>query len=192
METRLRRVTGPQLEPVTLDEVKTQIRLDHAEDDAFLTRIIKAAREHVESIAWRGIITQTWELVADEFPSCEIELPRGNLVSVTSVRYVDGAGVLQTLAGSEYSVDTVSVPGRILPAYGKTWPTSREQWDAVKVEYVVGWAQNAVPESLKQAILLVVSHMYEYRVSEITGTIVSEVRFAVDNLLEPHRLNLVG
>ena len=45
-----------------------------------------------------------------------------------------------------------------------------------------------VPQSIKQAILLLVSHMNEMRQPEITGTIISKVEFAVNSLLDPYRV----
>ena len=185
-------ITAPTLEPVTLVEAKKQLQLEHALDDTFVGTLITAARKYVEEICWRGLVTQTWEVVARDFSADKgegIELPKGNLVAIASVKYVDGAGVEQTLvATTDYVPDAVSVPGRVRLAYSKSWPDARDQWDAVKIRYSVGWAPASVPGPLKQAILLLVSQMYEHRTPEITGTIVSSVGFAADSLLRPYRL----
>ena len=187
MRTRL--VTPPALEPVTLAEAKAHLRLEGAEDDAYVTALIQAARQHVEEVCWRGLVTQTWETVLEGFPFCaELDLPGGNLGSIASVTYVDATGAEQTLATSVYEADTLSVPGRLLLAYGESWPATRCQWNAVKARYTVGWAVADVPAPIKQAILLLVAHFYEQRNPEITGTIVSKVEFAVDALLAPYRL----
>jgi hypothetical protein len=45
------------------------------------------------------------------------------LQSVTTVKYYDASGVLQTLASTVYQVDTVSQPGRIVLAPTQIWPT---------------------------------------------------------------------
>jgi hypothetical protein len=49
---------------------------------------------------------QTWLLALDAFPAWEIELPQPPLISVASVKYIDDAGDLVTLASSEYKVST--------------------------------------------------------------------------------------
>jgi hypothetical protein len=71
----------------------------------------------------------------------EIFLPFPPLVSVDSIKYVDDAtGTQTTLAASEYSVDAVSEPARITPAYGKSWPATRNQAGAVEVTFTAGYA----------------------------------------------------
>jgi len=212
-------VTAPASEPVTLAEAKTQLNLEIPDDDTFVSELIKTARQYVEEVLSRALFTQTWGLYLDAFPpSCgygvslgycppaprpgvdprAIALPRGQLTvlamaapAVSSVKYIDSAGTLQTLvADTDYIVDTVSVPPRVIPAYGKNWPAARCQWNAVQVVYAVGWVDTAsIPAPLKQAILLLVSQMYEHRTPEVIGTIISKVQFTFDALLAPYRIH---
>lgn len=187
MLTRI--ITPPAQEPITLAEAKAHLRLENTLDDVTVAMLIQTARQYVEEVTWRGIVSQTWELVMDSFPTEEyFELPKGKLASVTSITYLDTAGAAQVLAGSEYEVDSTSEPGKVRLAYEKTWPITRSRWNAVVTRYVVGWDVDVVPRPIKHAILLLVSQMYEHRTPEITGTIVSAVRFAVDALLGPYRL----
>lgn len=186
---RLRVVTPPASEPVTLVEAKAHLRLEGTDDDTYVSALIQAARQHVEEVCWRGVVTQTREAVLECFPDSDgVELPGGNLASITSVTYTDADGASQTLATSVYEADTVSVPGRMLLAYDQSWPSTRSQWDAVRVRYVVGWAVADVPAPLKQALLLLVSQLYEHRTPEVTGVSMGKVGFAVDALLSPYRL----
>lgn len=190
-------ITAPADEPVTLAEAKSHLRLEHALDDAAVTAAITAARQWVEEVCWRGLVTQTWERVESAFPADSslalerqgLELPMGNLVSVTSLKYIDPDGVERTaVLNTDYVIDTVNVPGRVRRAYAKSWPSVRSQWDAVRCRYVVGWATGEVPKPLKNALLLLVSQLYEHRTPEVTGTIISKVAFAVEALIAPYRL----
>jgi uncharacterized phiE125 gp8 family phage protein len=187
---RLHLVTPPATEPVSLAEAKAHLRLEPEQtaEDAYLAVLIQAARQYAEEVCWRGLVTQKWEAVLEGFSGAEMELPRGHLDSIVSVTYVDEAGVVQTVAPATYEADTVSVPGRLLLAYGQSWPSARAQWNAVRVRYTVGWAAAEVPATIRQALLLLVAHLYEQRTPEVVGTIVSPVRFAVDSLLSPYRL----
>jgi len=64
----LRLITAPSAEPATVDEVKLDARIDGPELDATIELLIKAARQRCEDLTGRALITQTWELVLDEFP----------------------------------------------------------------------------------------------------------------------------
>lgn len=186
------RVTEPTTEPLTLQEAKDHLRLEHNLDDVYVQALIRAAREYVEKVTWRALMNQTWLATACGFPTrCDfIELPKGNLVSVEAVTYLDGAGVQQTLSPTLYELDQDSVPGRLWLMYGASWPTTLDRWNAVRVRYVAGYGTTTdkVPQPVRQAMLLLVSQMYEHRVPEITGTIVAKVNFAVEALLAMYRL----
>ena len=165
-------VTGPTEEPVTLQEAKDHLRVDVASDDTLVQRLIADAREWAERFTRRALVTQTWRLWLDEFPDGPgtygpaIVLPGGKVQSVSSVKYIDAAGVLQTLAGAEYALvaKDPQKPAQLVPAYGKAWPGTRGEPNAVQVEYVTGYgAAAAVPAIVRQAILLHVGWHYENR-----------------------------
>ncbi|MGG2476239.1 head-tail connector protein, partial [Rhizobium sp. BR5] len=58
----------PQVEPLTLAEVKAHLRLDTAEEDALLAALIRTAREHLERTTGLCLIRQTWRLYLDRWP----------------------------------------------------------------------------------------------------------------------------
>lgn len=191
MNNSTRVVTPPTFEPVTLAEAKAHFRIEHNLDDAFIAVCVQAAREHAEEHCWRGIPTQTLEYILPAFP-CEdyITLPRGGLASVTSVKYLrDTDGAQQTWNASNYMVDSVAVPGKVRLAYGISWPSARDQYNAVAIQYVVGWDAASTPAPIKAAILILAAQMYEYRTVEVLGTIVSKVGFTFNNLLDKYRIN---
>ncbi|MCI0420082.1 MAG: head-tail connector protein [Acidobacteria bacterium] len=162
-------ITGPITEPVTLADAKSHLRVDTTDEDAYLSALIKAAREKLEQDMRRAFVQQIWEMFMDCFPD-EITIPLPPLVSVTSVKYLDTAGTEQTLATSEYVVDAKSEPGRIALAYGKSWPSTRDTLNAVTVRFVAGYgaagatnSSQAVPEGIRQAIKFLVAHWYDNR-----------------------------
>lgn len=120
----------------------------------------------------------------------EIYLPYSPLISVDSIKYIDEYGMQQTLATSLYKVDSVSEPARILPAYGSTWPATRNEINAIEVTLTAGWDTPAsVPQPIKSWMLLRLAAMYENRESDIVlqrGT-VDSLPF-VDSLLAPYRV----
>lgn len=175
---RLSLVTGPENEPITLDEAKLQTRRDHVtHDDRYLEDIcIPAARDRGEKETERQFITATWELTLDRFPACRyIELPKPPLQSVTSVQYVDEDGATQTLSTSLYTVDSPQGPacarGRILLKYDEEWPSTRCQENAVTIRFVAGYGDDPVdvPARIKMAMLLDIGSLYEIREDYIIG-----------------------
>jgi uncharacterized phiE125 gp8 family phage protein len=174
--------TPPAIEPVTRAEAKRFARITTDVDDDLVDNLITAARLGIE--AWTGLqlITATWKLLIDGFPSSylpddswrfpgvraarvtEIVLPRPPLLSVTSVKYIDLDGVQQTLA-TTWTADTVARPGRILLDYGEAWPSIRRQPNAVEIIYQAGFgnAVTDVPENVKLALKMLLNDAYEHR-----------------------------
>ena len=182
-------ITAPADEPVTLAEAKAHLRIEHSLDDAFINTAITAARQYAEQFCWRGFVTQTWERTLDAFPAEEfIALPKGNLASITSIIYTDENGSAATLASSVYEADAVSVPGFARLKYDQDWPSARDHWNAVKVRYVVGWADVAsIPPAIKQGMLLLIGHWYKNRESSVIGSL-RDLPFGVESLWAPHRV----
>lgn len=174
--------TQPATEPVTLAEAKAHLRIDTTADDTLIESLITAARQWCEDYERRAYVTQTITVKLDRFTN-KIVLPKPKLQSVTSVKYIDTAGVEQTLSTDIYNVDTYREPGRITLAYNQSWPTTRDDYNAVEIVYVAGYGDAAdVPDRVKCAIKLIVGHLYENR--ESTAPIsIHEVPFTVTALL---------
>ena len=64
-------VTPPAEEPISLDEAKSDMRVDadFTEHDALIEGYIAAGRQHAETICRRAFVTQSWRITADRFPS---------------------------------------------------------------------------------------------------------------------------
>ena len=153
-------------------------------ENDLIADLITAAREYAENFQHRCYITQTIELVLDEFPDDEIVVPRPPLIAVSSIKYTDTDGNQQTWDNANYTVDNKSHPGRIIPAYTKTWPATRDVPNAVTVTYTAGYgdATTDVPKRVKQAIKLLIGHLYENREATSEKQLAS-VPMAVEALL---------
>lgn len=192
-------ITAPATEPISLAEARLHLRLDTSgspashPDDALVTALITASRQHVEAVTGRALITQTWEQQHADFPVTDrIGLAVGPTLSVTSVRYHDIAGTLQTLDSTVYRV-LLPVGDHALPATvelvdGKQWPAVATRSDAMQIRFVAGYGASgsAVPAPLRSAMLLLVGHWYEHREAVNVGNITSELPLAVRALLAPY------
>lgn len=179
--------SAPAVEPVTSTEAKLHLRVDHTTDDTLIAILIQAARETVEQHTNRSLITQTRTIKMDRFPfSDTIHLPNGPLSSVTSVKYYDTSEVQQPLTSTLYWTDTTSNIPRII--IKDSWPSIYDMPNAVEIIYVTGYgaAGANVPQPLKQAMLLIIGHLYENR--EQVGEIKHELPFGADILMAPYVL----
>ncbi len=162
-------VTAPTLEPITSAEARLQCGI--ADDaagyhDPNLIGLIQAAREKVETDTSRAIMAQTWDYTFDLWPRGleAIHIPKSPVSSITSVKYYDQAGAQQTLSTSVY--DGVRFlnrePGEIRLKYQQQWPFLYGERGAITVRFVAGYGAtaNLVPESLKSAMLLLVSDWF--------------------------------
>ena len=189
----LKLITAPATEPVTSSEAKSHLRVDTTADDTLIGTLITAARQHVENHLRRALITQTWELVMDAFPAGDvIRLPRPPLVSVTSIKYTDVAGSESTFSSAAYVVDTDSTKGRVVLKSGESWPSDTlAAANGVRVRYVAGYGSAAaVPNPIRQAVLLLIGTLYENRESVLVaqGVTVAQLPFGVEALLMPYRI----
>jgi uncharacterized phiE125 gp8 family phage protein len=185
-------IVPPAVYPVTLAEAKAQCRVDHDDEDAFIQRLIAAATGHFDArsgVLGRCLISQTWEMVLDEFPAGALELPLGPVQSVVSVEYDDPSGVAQTVAASTYTVDTTSLSAWVVP--DGSWPPTLDNINAVRVRFVSGYGSTpaAVPDAIRHAILMLIGHWYENREAVAPGSPSAPLPMAVDALVAPYRVH---
>lgn len=196
-------VTAPTEEPIdTLDAVAF-LRAD-ASESQYIEALVSVAREIVENFTGRALMAQTWKLTADRWRDCAdarspladsvrartIKLERSPLASVSHVKYWPAVGSTQlTLDASYYITQTGVEPGRIVLKYDQDWPDLADRPDAVEITFVAGYASAAaVPASLRHAVSLTVSHLYDQRAPLNIGNIVNEIPFSLRHLLESQRV----
>lgn len=206
-------ITAPTVQPITLATAKEHLRVDHTDDDDLITALIVAAVSHVDGrdgVLGRALVSQTWEIRLDEFPCGELTRERGirvplpPLIEVVSVKYVDSDGVLQTLSSSAYQVVAGGFgQALIVEAYGETWPSTRDEPDAVRVQFTAGYvapvdsppvAGEGVPGAILSAIKLMIGHLYESREGVVMDARIepAELPLGVRALLAPYRVGTLG
>jgi uncharacterized phiE125 gp8 family phage protein len=187
--------TGPAVEPLSLADAKLHLSIgaDETEWDGYIPGLITAARVFTEERTGLAAINQAVVLILDRFPDV-IFLPRGPVSAVATVKYVDDGGTQRTLAESLYQKDLKSKPARITPAFGCTWPSTREQMSAVEVKFTAGYgtAAASVDARFIQAMKLLLSHWFENR--DAVGTVGENIALSYNALcrsikLEPRKMD---
>lgn len=188
-------VTPPVAQPVTIAEVGLHLGIfDTEPHEDLLALYIKTATALCEQILQRKLITQTWKMWLDHWP-VDIKVFFGDLQSVTHVKYTDRDGDRFTVDPLIYTVDTSSVPGRIVLNSGECWPTDTlHKVNPIEVQFVTGYGATAanVPDDIRNALLLTVAHFEANRepflVSQGVSSSVLNIPWAAATLLQNHRV----
>lgn len=197
-------VTPPSILPVTLEEVKAQLSIEHDDEDDMLMGLIAAATDSLDGpfgdLCGRAIMPQTWDLYRDAFPAVDpvsIQIPLPPLISVDSVSYVHADTEMETvLNASEYEVDLAGLPyGWIVPI-SSGWPTALETVNAVRIRFTAGYAGDspediAAPDSIRQAIILLVQDFYG-KGSAFVDRTQTPNRDAIESLIRHHVLRVIA
>lgn len=107
------------------------------------------------------------------------------------IRYYGTDNTVYYMDGSDLFLDIKSEPGRIVLAYGESWPsTTLRPVNGVCVTFIAGYgdAGSSVPKNFKNAILLLLGHLYENREATIIGQTVQELPLGVEALLWKDRI----
>lgn len=197
-------------EPISTSDAKTHLRVDGSSEDTYIDALVKSARRMSERFTGRALITQTWDLWLDEFPSISrlsnddwwdgvkqgpithvddtrrfIEIPKPPLQSIVHLKTYDEDDNESTFASSKYFVDTISDPGRLALNEGEVWPTDLRPTNAINVQFTSGYGNSSsdVPQDIIQAIYLILSHFYENR-----GDVAAKMPASAIALLSPYKI----
>lgn len=177
MTYHLQLLTAPSVEPLTIAEAKAYLYETGTGQDAVITRLIRTAREMVEAITRRALLTQVWQLNG-EGELYRLPLPLWPLQAVEAVTV---GGV--TLAPTEYKV--LAGEGaelRLLTRRCGDW--------TVRIRCGYGDAAAAVPQTLRDWMGIKVNTLFEHREEIATGTIVQEFKH-VERMLDAYRVPLL-
>ncbi len=205
--------TAPAAYPVSLTEAKTQLRIVAADTtyDTEITRLITAATQWIERRYGISLITQTRVQYQDNFyekypiyrnflgpyySRFPVTLLNPPVQSITSLKYYDVNSVQQSLTETTDYVYT----GKMAPTVGaqdieipriypvSSWPVFKWIPDTIQIEYKAGFGDDStfVPEVIKTAILMVLSHFFENRMEEITGERIGVFEMTIDRVMSTY------
>lgn len=160
-------VQGPQMRAVEIEDFNEYARISYTDENLLIDTILNASISVVECITNRKLIDQNWQLNLDHFEQ-EIVLPFSPVSAVNEITYYDTANTLMTLPAEEYDVNLASLKAKVRQAYQYTWPCTYPRYNAVTIDYNVGYADaNSVDGDLKVAVLALALQMYEQRQTDI-------------------------
>jgi uncharacterized phiE125 gp8 family phage protein len=179
----LEKLEGSDQLPVSLQQVKAQLRLDHPDDDEHLVHLIKTGIAWIESYLGKGLLKQTWRQVwqgAQVGEACRernrIYLGKAPLLNIVSVVSLSPQG------------DRKSVPYTLGERGGRPFillKNTLSDTHGLEMVYQVGFGERPddIPADIRQALLVYVSCLYESRTMIPRGDLLG-----IYTLLNPYRV----
>ena len=181
---------APESEPITTDQASEHVRLDSADDVAYLGALIAVAREYADSITGKVSSESGWLVVAESWDSLggdTFPLYRSPLVSIESISYYPpDSATLTVMDSAAYRAITTTEPGMV-QIIGDLPPVDSRP-DAIQIAFTAGYPEpELAPPILRHAIKMLVAHYYENRL-QVAFAGSSEIPFGVSNLLENQKI----
>ena len=179
-------VNPPAVEPFALSEVKRWLRVDHVDDDQLISGLVRAARERVEARTGRALLAQTWRIILDQWPGDgQVALPVMPALSVPAVRVANISGLFNVIAPSSYILDIRLEPA-VLTMSQIIQPERLR--GGIEIDVIAGYGINPqdCPESLRQAMLLMIVEAYSRRGPDQSVLQKAPVNAEIERLLSPY------
>lgn len=213
MQTQRLELTATDL-VITLLEIKQHLIVEHDNDDALISGYVQAGIAFAESRCERSLRLRRFKAFGSIWPYDGVLLRNGPVRRVESVSYLDTDGVLQTLATDKWQA--VPHNGEHMLSFYESPPCPKHgRKDAVSVTYVAGYGalldtavgsqgfpytlpivlgylgsdvNDHLPDTIRQAVYMLVGHWYENRETVTVGTINSPMALAAEDLLKQERV----
>jgi uncharacterized phiE125 gp8 family phage protein len=165
MDLRYKIKTAPLFSPVTIAELKRNLRIPttdiDADRDALLFDLITAAVEKGQELTGRQFARATYTLYLDEYPvGDEVAIDLGPVAAITTVKYyAPGANTLTTVTSTKYQLDNSELTARL--RFLESFSSDADKFNTVEIEFTNGWATAAdIPANIKAAIILFATEAY--------------------------------
>jgi uncharacterized phiE125 gp8 family phage protein len=172
----------PATEPISLSEAKVHLRVTHGDDDAYISTLIKTARQGIEAQTGLGLISQGWSVFLDDWPQQGvIELPLAPVLDIADIKVYGEDDTPGLIDPAHYYADKVSRPARIILRGSRSWVAPGRAANGIEILLTIGFA--SVPEPLREVLLQLVGHWYATRGDEAGD----ENPLSIAQLIQPYR-----
>lgn len=180
-------ITTPALEPLPLADAKLHLRVDHTDEDDFISQTITAARQYIEAVTGERLITQAWRQYVSEWPvnRC-IRLEISPVQSIMAITAFDRDGIPHRIAEQDAELARGSRP-QVLMLSASVDPQLAANGLEIDVTVGQGDLPTDIDAPLRQAIAMLVAHWYEFRGAIAPSQQPVSLPAGLDALLQPYR-----
>lgn len=183
---------------LTLTEIDNQLNLfGDTSQNTYLAGLEVAVRMAIEDYLGMSIFAQSYRVyygieslyatpVCLDLPEVSQGTTLTNGVTINNVKYYDGntPSVLQTLSGTDYYYDVTG--NKVILPNGTPSNISQNRTSPIMVEYTIAANVLASYPVIKQAGLLMLTHLYNNRSETVLGGL-QRIPYGVDALLRPYK-----
>lgn len=185
-------LSAPATLPVSVEEVKAHLRVEHDDDDTLIASLIAVAVSFVDAggVLGRAMVTQSWAQTG-QYWSGRVPVTLSPVKALTAVKYYDTDNALQTATLSDFRLIGGMNDSYVEPV--GSWPNAFDRPDALQIELTVGYGDAAsdVPATVRHAILMLIGHWYENR-EDVTDMKLATVPNGFDALIGTERASWYG
>jgi uncharacterized phiE125 gp8 family phage protein len=181
---------------VTIAELRAHLRITSNVEDAYLGGLLSTCFGYASNILGYEVCKSTVDYFFKDATDSKFHIP-ARILSLTSVKYRDIAGDIQTLASSNYDeVLTISANyGYDVTLINAATSLYDYGW-RYKVTVVEGFAKSGdtadisklFPDEIRHGIYLLAEHFYTNRGAEIIGASVSKLDYGHEHLFSNYSI----
>lgn len=165
-----------------LARVKDHLRVSDGNEDGLISAYINAAVDFIASYTWIYLQSTSYTAYLDDWES-ETIIKMHPVTAISSIKYYDANGTLQTMsAGTDYYVSLNGAYARI--NFENTYTLRDQPYDNIEIAFTCGYASHfEIPDDLVDALLMLVSDMFENRQSFSQGVREVDVPMGIKAIL---------
>lgn len=149
--------------PLTIEEVRSHLRIRHTREDALLDTYLKSAVGRGERYTSRAFRTQSWTAMADSFADCELR--QCPVTNVSQLSYRNTENIWTIVDSAVYYLHQTHQWSYIFLRSDQVWPSDLlvGELSRVLIEFQVDPASQDYLEEAKLGLLNHVAFMFENR-----------------------------
>ena len=141
---------------VTVANLKAFLRVDHSDEDTYITALRQVAINYIETITDTRLGDVSAVGYLDSwYPAT---FPVGPVQSISSITYLSTANTTQTLGASFYYTDINVQPARI--RFVSPPDLYDDALDRVQINMVIGFPEDSIPPPTIHAVRLLYGQLY--------------------------------
>ncbi len=137
---------------------------DDTLQDSVLNAFLRAAISAIEGRLSKALLTRRFVLTLNAWRDDEGQpFPIAPVVAVDSVTLIDGDGASTAVANDRWRLEQSSIAPTLRPTGATLFTIPRHAHVEIRFDAGFGADFTAVPADLRQAVMLLAAHYYEYR-----------------------------